>query len=775
MATPELVNMLAGDESYADVLERFWDAEGVGSVSNPEFGRSFMMSYLPAGGGSYRSASYNTFSEAKRAMEARMGRGTQRIEILDTRGNRPSKVLVWTPSTGIQSMNPIPGVTLRKYHQTGVTLPQAKRWKKIGKWEIGTYQLHDIGRRMYVTDGWVVDYPTDYGGGKVAYDSPERIPQSVKAAVAEYMKTMGVQSMNPFGGYRGKKTGDILDAIHVGDKVVVVNRFGQERSGRAVMRGPHGWVLNMGGAHGTPHVATNEDIVKVIRKGTRLDRLEYNDTPAEENPSRLEFSPMRANKALAAAGKHYYETQGEAINAVQEALVSAGYHYWKPENESWGHIAYETNKSYNIALRDGAMLHISMYRMPSGRYELVAHVSRTGRRTSNPVSTPDSFTRAYIEAALWSSTDDDGNPLDENYSTGDISDETKEKMYADCAKFQELAGDLIDDSSKAGHDFWLTRNGHGAGFWDGDWPEPAATQLTKLARRFGEYDLYVGDNDTIYGSGGRVVNPRRKYDQDALDPVSGMPHMDLEQTSLMKGILGSQRAYYAGLEPEPWASMSNRTWYSVYDPNTGDVVNIKGGTGGWRFGSMAAAQREADKLNRKRGVRNPANPLDDAAEMYETFHGAPSKEILEVVEDYKFHSNLAVLGTAVEMDVKVRRRGLIKIRFDGTTKLCSNEAGTHLYLVDGDQSLDLKVFGIKRKRTGKHGHYTDVKDKLLLGEIHELTYRTEKAFDNFKLTDYYHGLGEDSGVRPALVYDTLNEQMEIVGGQYIVRDIGIVN
>lgn len=21
----------------------------------------------------------------------------------------------------------------------------------------------------------------------------------------------------------------------------------------------------------------------------------------------------------------------------------------------------------------------------------------------------------------------------------------------------------------AGHDLWLTRNGHGAGFWDGDW------------------------------------------------------------------------------------------------------------------------------------------------------------------------------------------------------------------------------------------------------------------------------------------------------------------
>jgi len=64
---------------------------------------------------------------------------------------------------------------------------------------------------------------------------------------------------------------------------------------------------------------------------------------------------------------------------------------------------------------------------------------------------------------------------------------------------------------------------------------------------------------------------------------------------------------------------------------------------------------------------------------------------------------------------------------------------------------------------------------VLVGEIVELTYRAKKGFDNFKLTDYYHGLGEDSGVRPSLIYDSLNKQMEIVGGQYKVLDVGIVN
>jgi hypothetical protein len=49
----------------------------------------------------------------------------------------------------------------------------------------------------------------------------------------------------------------------------VANRFGQTRTGRAVMRGPCGWVLNMGGPHGTPAVATEETIEQVQPQGSK--------------------------------------------------------------------------------------------------------------------------------------------------------------------------------------------------------------------------------------------------------------------------------------------------------------------------------------------------------------------------------------------------------------------------------------------------------------------------------------------------------------------------
>ena len=55
----------------------------------------------------------------------------------------------------------------------------------------------------------------------------------------------------------------LIDAICAGARVTIVNRFGQKATGRAVMRGPHGWVLNMGGRYGTPAIATDENICLV--------------------------------------------------------------------------------------------------------------------------------------------------------------------------------------------------------------------------------------------------------------------------------------------------------------------------------------------------------------------------------------------------------------------------------------------------------------------------------------------------------------------------------
>ncbi len=127
----------------------------------------------------------------------------------------------------------------------------------------------------------------------------------------------------------------------------------------------------------------------------------------------------------------------------------------------------------------------------------------------------DDFTLAFLEAALWSSIDDGGEPLDNEHSIADLDPGSLARLAEECKRFQAspawqaaLAGDdprtahrlgygcTLEQS--AGADFWFTRCGHGAGFWDGDWQEPHAAALDALSKQFGNVDLYVADDAKIY-------------------------------------------------------------------------------------------------------------------------------------------------------------------------------------------------------------------------------------------------------------------------------------
>lgn len=112
----------------------------------------------------------------------------------------------------------------------------------------------------------------------------------------------------------------------------------------------------------------------------------------------------------------------------------------------------------------------------------------------------NAFEESYIECALWSSIDDDGAPLDAKYSIEDLADETLKQFKKDCRQFRIKAESfLVDlDDSQCGHDFWLTRNGHGTGFWDREYSKLTGDMLTKMSHLFGECNLYVGDDGKLY-------------------------------------------------------------------------------------------------------------------------------------------------------------------------------------------------------------------------------------------------------------------------------------
>lgn len=111
------------------------------------------------------------------------------------------------------------------------------------------------------------------------------------------------------------------------------------------------------------------------------------------------------------------------------------------------------------------------------------------------------ITQHYMIAALWSSIGDDGEPLDDNHGIEDIAPETAKEMGQDVADFVASNADLLEQSGlsdeQIGHDFWLTRCGHGAGFWDrglGD----IGDKLSDAARVYGDVYLYIGDDGKVY-------------------------------------------------------------------------------------------------------------------------------------------------------------------------------------------------------------------------------------------------------------------------------------
>jgi hypothetical protein len=122
----------------------------------------------------------------------------------------------------------------------------------------------------------------------------------------------------------------------------------------------------------------------------------------------------------------------------------------------------------------------------------------------------DDFTAGYFAAAEWT------NPADEllTPADGEESTEVEEEMLeisgwseaaresaiADCKAFQTehaaLLGSYYTESGRgeesAGIDFWLSRCGHGSGFFDRG-NAPCFDALQDAARHCGSRDVYVSD------------------------------------------------------------------------------------------------------------------------------------------------------------------------------------------------------------------------------------------------------------------------------------------
>ena len=132
----------------------------------------------------------------------------------------------------------------------------------------------------------------------------------------------------------------------------------------------------------------------------------------------------------------------------------------------------------------------------------------------------NTITEHYLIALLWTMPeDDDGNNPGDGVNLSELPFETINRAMEAVSAFVNACGALFDQAMECyddgygqhqdagsaeaafGHDFALTRNGHGCGFWDRDnegLPRVLGEALTKVCEAFPSVDLYVGDDGKAY-------------------------------------------------------------------------------------------------------------------------------------------------------------------------------------------------------------------------------------------------------------------------------------
>lgn len=113
----------------------------------------------------------------------------------------------------------------------------------------------------------------------------------------------------------------------------------------------------------------------------------------------------------------------------------------------------------------------------------------------------DAFTRGYLECAEWCGLMEEDRKAFELAVSPSWRTDSLQDTIDECQDFQDANEEMLDglDMAQAGHDFFLTRNRHGAGFWDRGHPERIGRALSDAAHAYGGTNVWFDANtETIW-------------------------------------------------------------------------------------------------------------------------------------------------------------------------------------------------------------------------------------------------------------------------------------
>ncbi len=178
------------------------------------------------------------------------------------------------------------------------------------------------------------------------------------------------------------------------------------------------------------------------------------------------------------------------------------------------------------------------------------------------------------------------------------------------------------------------------------------------------------------------------------------------------------------------------------------------------------------KSRRKHAIRRRAsNPSAEGIREY--FTGAPVNSVRVDDEPHMPAGDYAQLGELLVLYVKPHAGGQVKqIAFRGTprTIAVADETARQIWFIAGDQDISgsLDEFGAEEL-----GEASGV---FLLGEARRIDYKQRKEHvPDPDVDEWRHDFGEETGVRPALLFDRNLKRFLLSGGEYEIRPEGIVN
>jgi hypothetical protein len=130
----------------------------------------------------------------------------------------------------------------------------------------------------------------------------------------------------------------------------------------------------------------------------------------------------------------------------------------------------------------------------------------------------------------------------------------------------------------------------------------------------------------------------------------------------------------------------------------------------------------------------------------------------------------AQLGELLALYVKPNADGQVQaIRFRSDRPIVvSDETARQIYFVAGNQDLGagLQVFGPREVAPGRYE----------LGEVQRIDYKQRKEHvPDPDQDEWRHAFGEETSVRPVLIFDRNSHRLLLEGGEYQIRAEGIVN